>query len=112
MSDPAPGNIVSVQVSYFRNDGVQRYWNPYDNTFSTTTQLFSTATLNTGAGTWSMPSNAIPTWITSLGGISYKIFAKAVDAAGNETPLPGATGLNTPEHSLTSPCRRRPPPRP
>ena len=97
VSDPAPGNVAAVKVSFFRNDGAgsggQKYWDPVARTFSSATELFSTAAVT--GGTWNIPSADVPTWVTSLGGISYLIFAEGIDAAGNITAKPGSTNPGT-----------------
>ena len=85
-----------MQLSYQRND-TGFYWNPVTQAFDSPSEVFLNATsVNPAAGTWSATGVSTPTWVTNLGGITYNVFARAVDAAGNTTAKPGSTAFNTP----------------
>ena len=86
-----------MQLSYFE-EGINKYWNPVTRTFTGDpgTPLYSTAAVDLVTGNWSVTAPNIPIWDTALTpGITYDIFAQAIDGAGNGTVLPGSQGFNT-----------------
>ena len=93
-TDYAPGQLADVQLSYYRQD-INRYWNSVTQAFDSTTELFSTCTVNTGTGNWSVTGTNVPGGSQRRGGITYDVFAKAIDLAGNGTTKPGSPAFNS-----------------
>ena len=85
--DTAPGLLSKVQLSYFdKSSG--KYYDPSVGTFTSDVELFSTATVV--GNTWTASGSNLPNFPTSLSGITYDVFAQAVDAANNGTVKPGS----------------------
>jgi hypothetical protein len=96
--DYAPGVLDRVLLSYFKMD-TARYWNFSTHAWDSVDELFYDA--NIVGNNWTATGVSTPTWIAPLSGISYKVFAKAVDQAGNEVPKPGLTGPLSPYIEFT-----------
>ncbi len=86
-TDQAPGHLATVQLSYLAHGG--QYWDPSTGLFNSPGPLYSTATITGNA--WSITgSSSVPNFPTTTGGVTYDIFAQAVDAAGNASAKPGS----------------------
>ncbi|MFA7007455.1 MAG: hypothetical protein WC204_01230, partial [Elusimicrobiales bacterium] len=118
-SDTAPGQLDKVQVSYYCASGIcdGNYWNRASGLWNSGAEIFYDATLLAG-DKWEATGSSTPTWVTSVGGIAYRVFAKAVDKALLEVAKPGAVGdgpymeftLKTPQpvSGITSPSANTP----
>ena len=86
-SDTPPGQLQTVQLSYQAHGS--NYWNPATGHFDSSIPLYSTAAIN--GNTWSISgSSSVPQFPTTVAGLTYDIFAQAVDAAGNGSAQPGS----------------------
>jgi hypothetical protein len=90
-SDAAPGEIDKVLVSYYCNGGIcsGNYWNRAAGAWNSAAEIFYEANYVPGNNTWTATGVSTPTWTVDASGINYRIFAKAVDKAGNEVAKPG-----------------------
>ncbi|HBE87556.1 MAG TPA: hypothetical protein DDW67_00235, partial [Elusimicrobia bacterium] len=93
-SDAAPGEIDKVLVSYYCNGGIcsGNYWNRAAGAWNSAAEIFYEANYVPGNNTWTATGVSTPTWTVDASGINYRIFAKAVDKAGNEVAKPGTPG--------------------
>ncbi|PIU17721.1 MAG: hypothetical protein COT18_12525, partial [Elusimicrobia bacterium CG08_land_8_20_14_0_20_59_10] len=93
-SDAAPGQLTTVKVSYLKVGSPDYYWDSAAMAWDSTTEIFYDATID--GDTWQAAGISTPTWVRDQdAGIIYKIFAKAVDAAGNEVVKPGSPADNS-----------------
>ncbi len=108
-----PGQLSNVQLSYQAKSGADngKYWDPGTGLFNSGTEKFKNATtVNTGAGTWNVTGADLPNFPTTLGGITYDIFAQAIDAAGNPTTKPGSPTIYPTQSAYMEFVLQTPPP--
>ncbi|MDT8286528.1 MAG: hypothetical protein RQ748_05405, partial [Elusimicrobiales bacterium] len=91
-SDASPGAVDKVRLSYYCASGIcgGKYWNRAAMAWNSDPEIFYDAVYLPGDDTWTATGVSTPTWATDASGIIYRIFAKAVDKAGNEVAKPGA----------------------
>ncbi|HOI41906.1 MAG TPA: Ig-like domain repeat protein, partial [Elusimicrobiales bacterium] len=88
-SDNSPGELDKVLVSYYKEAAPAGWWNRATGAWDSAEELFYEASLGPGDA-WTATGASSPTWIAVQEGIYYRIFAKAVDKAGNEVVKPGS----------------------
>lgn len=91
-ADAPPGELASVEVSYYRVD-TARYWNSGTMAWDSVAETFYAADL--AGNNWTATGVSSPTWSGSLSGVDYRIFARATDAAGNVVTKPGSPSLGS-----------------
>jgi hypothetical protein len=101
VSDLPPGQIDKVQLSYQRVD-TGKYWD--GSGWNSDTEMFFDATVYQTS--WTATGASTPNWYTTLDGVYYKVFARAIDKAGNITPKPAnpAAGTSYIQFKLRTPA--------
>ncbi|MHB0996888.1 MAG: hypothetical protein ACYC2I_11015, partial [Elusimicrobiales bacterium] len=97
------GTLQTVRLSYYcaAVPCTGKYWDRDAAAWTSGTELFYDAT-SVGGGAWSATGVSTPTWVyDNVNGITYQIFARAVDQAGNMTAKPGGPADSSPYIQFT-----------